>query len=168
MGIRAERSGDEAAIARVHTAAFGQPQEAKLVDELRGTADPYLSLVALQDGALVGHILFTPVTVRGPEQAFGALGLGPMGVVPQYQRRGIGSALVRAGLEACNRLRHEIVFVLGHPTFYPRFGFRLAAPLGLRYGSEAFDSFFMVAALTPGVLKGRSGWVEYLPPFAEV
>jgi putative acetyltransferase len=165
--IRFEQAGDEDAIAHVNTAAFGQPQEAQIVAQLREIADPYISLVALLQDHIVGHILFTPVTIRGEASSSGALGLGPMAVRPEHQGRGVGSALARAGLEACRRAAHFVIVVVGHPGYYQRFGFRPAAALGLRFCSAEFDAAFMVAELTPGALAGRSGWVEYLPPFSD-
>lgn len=166
--IRPERAGDEDGIADVHTTAFGQPDEARLVAELRGAADPYVSLVAHEHERLVGHILFTPVTIRAESSISQALGLAPIAVLPEFQGRGIGSALTRAGLEACARGAHLVVFVLGEPGFYLRFGFRPAPPLGLRFRSPEFDPYFMVAELAPGALAARTGWVEYLPPFSNV
>ncbi|MHC4219392.1 MAG: GNAT family N-acetyltransferase [Planctomycetota bacterium] len=163
--IAFEQAGDEAAIARVNDAAFGQPDEGKIVAAVRGTADPYISLVARVDDRLVGHILFTPVTIRGESSSSRALGLGPMAVLPEHQGCGIGSALAWAGLDACAGNGHEVVVVLGAPAFYSRFGFRPAPPLGLRFMSPEFDSAFMVVELAPGALSGRRGWVEYLPPF---
>ncbi|MHC4415712.1 MAG: GNAT family N-acetyltransferase [Planctomycetota bacterium] len=165
--IRIERAGDDAAIAHVHTAAFEGPQEAAIVTELRKIAHPFISLVAHLDDRLVGHILFTPVTIRSDPHPTPALGLGPMAVLPETQGRGIGSALAEAGLAACLRASHFVVFVVGAPGFYARFGFRLAAPLGLRFRSPEFDPVFMVAELAPGALAGRRGWVEYLPPFSD-
>jgi putative acetyltransferase len=168
--IRAEADQDVAAIAAIHRAAFGQDAEAVLVDRLRESADPYLSLVACASGAPIGHILFTPVTVDGADSARTFLGLGPMAVVPALQRSGVGSQLVRAGLRACRERSPAIdaVFVLGHPEFYPRFGFELARPLGLLYESEAFAPAFFVHVLRPGALAGASGRVRYLPAFDAV
>jgi putative acetyltransferase len=165
--IRFEQAGDEAAIEHVNTAAFGQPLEARIVAQLRATADPYLSLVALVEDRIVGHVLFTPVTIRGEASCSGALGLGPMAVLPEHQGHGVGSTLARAGLDACRRREHFVIFVVGHPDYYARFGFRPAPPLGLRFCSAEFDPAFMVAELVPGALAGRSGWVEYLPPFSD-
>ena len=165
--IRFEQAGDEASIARVHTAAFGHPDEAKLVAKLREIADPYISLVASLDDRLVGHILFTPVTIRAKSAFSPALGLAPMAVLPEHQGCGVGSALAGAGLLACSRASHFLVFVVGAPGFYSQFGFQPAPPLGLRYCSAEFDSVFMVAELAPGMLTGCTGWIEYLPPFSD-
>ncbi len=150
----------------MNTVAFGQPLEAQIVARLREVADPYLSLVALLEERIVGHILFTPVTIRGETSCSGALGLGPMAVLPEHQAQGVGTALARAGLEACRRSGHDLIVVVGHPGYYRRFGFRPAPPLGLRFCSAEFDEAFMVTELVPGALAGRSGWVEYLPPFS--
>ena len=166
--IRPEQPGDELGIAEVNLAAFGSPGEAALVDELRKVADPFISFVADLDRKVVGHILFTPVSIRGEHERSDAIGLGPMAVHPDHQRCGIGSELVRAGFQECARRAHPVVFVLGHPEYYPRFGFRPAPPLGLRFRSPDFDPAFMVAELVPGALSDRKGWVEYLPAFDEV
>ncbi len=163
-----EQPGDESGIAEVNHAAFGSLGEAVLVDELRRVADPYISFVADHDLKVVGHILFTPVSIRGEHERWDAIGLGTMAVHPDHQRRGIGTELVRAGLQECVRQSHPVVFVLGHPEYYPRFGCRPAPPLGLRFRSPDFDPAFMVAELVPGALSDCKGWVEYLPAFDEV
>jgi putative acetyltransferase len=163
--IRPEDPTDAPAIREVNVRAFGGPEEAQIVDQLRGVADPYISLVADLDGQVVGHILFTRVTIRKGPAVSDALGLAPMAVVPERQRCGIGSSLVRAGLEACVAASETVVFVVGDPEYYGRFGFRLAAPLGLRFRSPEFDPAFQVMELGPGALQGRTGVVEYLPPF---
>ncbi len=165
LSIRRERDGDAAAIAEVHSQAFGGPGEAGLVEELRVLAAPSISLVAHVADRLVGHVLFTPVMIRDGDRSSDAFALGPVGVLPAHQRRGVGSALIRAGLDACREAAEMVVFVLGDPTYYPRFGFRSAAPLGLRFRSPEFDEAFMVTELTPGALGGRKGLVEYLAPF---
>ncbi len=165
MLIRSERSDDRPAIAAIHTAAFGRPDEAALVAVLRGLGEPTLSLVADADFRVVGHILFTPVTIRSARFSSPALGLAPLAVLPAHQRSGIGSELVRSGLDACRGISQSVVFVLGSPKFYARFGFEPAAPRGLRYRSSEFDAAFQVAELEPGALGNRTGDVEYLSPF---
>jgi len=159
--IRPESIHDADAVAAVNEAAFGRPDEARLVARLRGRARPYLGLVAVEDGAVVGHILFTPVPLQCDQGRHIVMALAPMSVLPAHQRRGIGTALVHAGLEACRAAGHEIVMVLGHPAFYPRFGFVRAHPLGLTSEPPFPDESFMLAELTPGALRGRRGVIRY-------
>ena len=167
IAIRDERPEDYADVYRVNAAAFGQEGEAALVERLRGACE-YVSLVAVEDGTVVGHIFFSPVTVESEHGGFEATGLGPMAVAPEFQNRGVGSQLVRRGLEECARRGHEVVFVLGHPEFYPRFGFTPAKAQGLTCEYTVPDDVFMVLELKPGVLRGRTGLVKYRPEFAEV
>jgi putative acetyltransferase len=163
VSIRVERSRDQEAVFEVNAQAFETPAEAKLVDALRPAVKPLISLVAVhKKETVVGHILFTPVRVGAAGKA---MALGPMAVRPDFQRKGIGSRLVRAGLDACRHRGHGVVFVLGHADFYPRFGFQPAASLGFRYGSSELDRYFMVAELTSKALKGLAGSVKYHPEF---
>lgn len=168
MIIRAELPSDVASIHRVHELAFGRPGEARLVDALRGTEwwIPELSLVAEEDGAVIGHVLFSGVTVREGERAAPALALAPVAVVPARQNAGIGSRLLRAGLERARELGHGVVILLGHPAYYPRFGFVPAGPHGIRYPQPGHEAAFMVAELIPGALARVRGVVEYAPPFS--
>jgi putative acetyltransferase len=165
--IRAEETEDIDAVRRVNELAFGQPDEAALVDALRAVSDPQISLVAVADGQVVGHIFFSPVSIEG-DSTSSALGLAPMAVLPEYQRQGIGSQLVRDGLRECQRLGCNVVVVLGHPEYYPRFGFVPASQKGLRSEYPVPDEVFMVAELKPGALGGRRGLVKYRPEFGEV
>lgn len=166
--VRGEMPGDIPAIHRINELAFARPNEAILVDALRRGAGTYLSLVAEQGGQLVGHILFTEVRVESGAGPWDALGLAPMAVLPENQRQGIGSRLVRSGLEACMRKGHRVVVVLGHPAYYPRFGFVPAVTRGLRCEYPGPDDAFMVAELGPGALGGRTGLVKYRPECAAV
>jgi putative acetyltransferase len=170
--VRPEQPEDIGPIFDVNAAAFERPDEAKLVDALRGRVEPFISLVAADGGHVVGHALFTPVTVYadGVEEPLdiAAVGMGPVAVLPGRQRRGIGSQLVRAGLEACRAAARDLVFVVGHPTYYPRFGFAPARPLGLRWEHDVPDDVFMVAELTPCALERCRGVVRYHPAFAGV
>jgi putative acetyltransferase len=146
--------------------AFARPDEAELVTRLRGEAPESIALVAEEAGHVIGHILFSTVSMEGA--ACSAVGLGPMAVEPAAQRQGVGSALVRAGLAACAARGTELVFVLGHPAYYPRFGFRLAASLGLWYREGAFDRAFFVTELRPGAAAVQHGRVRYHAAFDRV
>jgi putative acetyltransferase len=150
----------------VHEAAFGRPDEARLAARLVQEASPLVSLVAEQGEHVVGHVLFSPVRIEGQPLAAGAL--GPVGVLPELQGRGAGSGLIRAGLAACRELDWRLLFVLGDPAYYARFGFALAAPHRLHYASHAFDAAFQVQELVPGALIGHAGWVRYHEAFDEV
>jgi putative acetyltransferase len=158
--IRRE-AGDAPAIRRVHEAAFLRAKEADIVEGLVAARAVSLSLVAVQGSDVVGHILFSPVTIDNVQVR--AVGLAPMAILPAYQRQGIGSALVRAALDELRRVGHDAVVVLGHPAYYPRFGFRRASEFGLRWESDCPDEAFMALELQPGALAGRSGVVRYRP-----
>jgi putative acetyltransferase len=162
--VRPETPADVEAVRRVNAAAFGRPDEGRVVDALREHAALCVSLVAVEGGRLSGHIAFSLATL-GEAAGAAIAALGPMAVMPDRQRLGIGSALVRAGLDACRRLGHEVVVVLGHPAFYPRFSFVTARPLGVTCEYPVPVEVFMVAELSPGALRGRRGLVRYAPAF---
>ena len=162
--VRAETEADHQSVAEVNRLAFGgRDDEARLVEALRQGGYARVSLVAEIGGRVIGHVLFSDLPIVTSEGTVSALALAPMAVVPEFQRRGIGSALVRAGLDQCRSAGHRIVVVLGHPPFYPRFGFSasLARTLEAPYSGNAF----MAAELVPGALAGISGRVAYPPPF---
>lgn len=162
--VRPEEPGDRTAVRRINRLAFDQPDEADLVDRLRGHAEPFLSLVAEIGGEVVGHILFTGATLdRHPEVSL--LALAPMAVEPSHQGRGIGSRLVRCGLDRCREELADAVVVLGHPDYYPRFGFEPAHRLGLRFPAEVPRNAFMALELESGALEDVSGVVRYDPEF---
>ncbi len=163
--IRPEQLADIAAIHAVHVAAFPTDAEARLVDRLRDSGSARLSLVAEVAGQIVGHVLFSPVTVGGKSVA-GAQGLAPVAVVPSRQRQGIGGALIRGGLDACRQLGCGFVVLLGHPEYYPRFGFQRASTFGLT-SEYAADEAFMVLELRPLAIPAGGGPVRYRPEFAE-
>ena len=170
MNIRPEAAHDAVDIRQIHTLAFGRDNEARLVDALRAEPgfDPALSLVATADGHAVGHILFSPIRIRAPHRNVPALALAPLGVRPEYQKQGVGTTLVRAGVEECRRLGHTVVVVVGHAHYYPRFGFASARAAGLEAPFPVSDAAFMALELVPGALDGVRGVVEYPAPFADV
>jgi len=142
----------------VHSAAFPTTAEADLVDALRANDHLVVSLVALDEVQLIGHIAFSPVTIEGVELV--GLGLAPVAVLPSHQGQGFGGQLIRAGLEACRELGVDYVVVLGHPNYYPRFGYAPASTYSLDNEYGAGDEF-MVIELTPRCLAGHSGLVQY-------
>lgn len=167
MLIRAEAKRDWAAVHAVNVSAFERPAEANLVDALRDQVRPLISLVAEDNGAIVGYILFSPVSLSG-HPALRIMALGPLAVAAEHQRKGIGSALVRAGLEHCRQSRFGAVVVLGHPTYYPRFGFSSSARFGMGCEFDVPEEVFMVTELETGFLNGVCGTVHYHPAFADV
>ena len=164
MVIRPERPDDHEQVRAVNDAAFGQPDEGAIVDGVRRRGVPIISLVAADADQLVGHILFTPVTLT-PATPRRLCGLGPMAVLPSHQRRGIGGRLVRDGLEACRLVGYDAVVVVGHPSYYPRFGFGRGRDHGLAWDHDVPDDAFMALALASDGLAGCAGVVSYLPEF---
>jgi putative acetyltransferase len=154
LTIRSETPEDGADIHFVYGKAFSQESETELVEKLRNRGMLIVSLVTLSDGQVVGHIAFSPVTVKSEDSSFQAIALGPMAVLPEYQRKGIGSQLVRTGLEECRHLGHEIVVLVGHADYYPRFGFVPARPKGIECEFEVPDKAWMLLQLREGVLAG--------------
>ncbi|MCG8349015.1 MAG: N-acetyltransferase [Chloroflexales bacterium] len=167
MQIRAETEEDWAAVQAVNESAFEMPAEAKLVAALRAQAQPFISLIAEEDGIIVGHIMFSPVMLPAyPNRKI--MGLAPVAVLPEHQRKGIGSALVRAGLEACQRLGFGAVVVLGHPKYYPRFGFAPAVRFDIGCEYEAPEEAFMLIELQPDYLVDASGKVKFHAAFDDL
>lgn len=147
-----QRRADSEAVRAVNQAAFGTNAEADLVELLRVQASPLLSLVADDSGSIVGHILFSPAVLPGhPDVKI--MGLAPMAVLPAQQRCGIGSTLVRNGLEACRQLGFGAVIVLGHAEYYPRFGFQPASRFELGCEYDVPDEVFMALELEIGHLQ---------------
>lgn len=165
--IRRERAADRDAVFSLNVSAFPTADEARLVDALRAGASPVVSLVAEDAGAIVGHILFSPVTLPGRADIH-IMGLAPMAVVPARQRSGIGSQLVAAGLEHCRAIGATAVVVLGHPDYYPRFGFVPASRFGVTSVYDAPDDAFMAQELAPGALAGLAGTVHYHRAFNDL
>src|SRR3989440_11575041 len=162
---RREEPRDADAVWRVNELAFGEPTEANLVRELAAAGASTLSLVAEKDGYVVGHILFSPVTIETQAGQMIAIGLAPMAVLPDQQRKGVGTRLVQEGLAELRRLGHGVVVVVGHADYYPRFGFKRASQFGLRTEIDCPDESFMAIELRPGALAGRGGMVRYRPEF---
>ena len=169
LTVRQETPEDVDSIRYVNEQAFGQKEEAALVEKLRNRAALTLSLVAVQKNEVVGHIAFSLVVIETESEgpSFAAITLAPMAVLPAYQRQGIGGQLVHAGLEECRNLGHEIVVVLGHPGYYPRFGFMPSKPKGISCKFEVPEEAFMVLELREGALAGRGGIVKYQPEFQD-
>lgn len=165
--IRHETLADFEAIRKVNLRAFEQSNEGNIVDALRVAGALTISLVALHDNQIVGHIAFSPVTIESGDGSFTALGLGPMAILPEHQNEGIGSQLVEAGLKECLRLDHEIVVVIGYPEYYPRFGFVPAGPSGIKWEHKVPEDAFMFVELNVGALAGRTGVVKFHPAFNE-
>lgn len=165
--IRAEKPEDIAAVRDIHQQAF-QPSsnEARLVELLRQANKAPISLVALAEGRLIGHVLFSPVTFAPAQPAVHGLGLAPIGVLPEFQRKGIGSKLIAQGFQECKRSNYDLVVVLGDSHFYSRFGFSRAKDYQLENEYNA-DEEFRVLELQPGALQGIKGLVKYQPEFKE-
>ena len=168
MTVRPEAPADFAAVRRVHCRAFPTEVEADLVERLREQPGhlPELSLVAEEVGEILGHVILSPVTVDGREA--GVLGLGPVGVVSERQRQGVGPALMHAAITAAEGLGYAGMVLLGHPGYYPRFGFQPASRFGLTSLYQVPDEAFMALPLRPGSLDGLSGLVRYSTPFDEL
>ncbi len=167
MLIRIEIEDDREAVFAVNASAFETPAEANLVVTLREEAEPVISLVAEMDGEIVGHILFSPVSLSGyPDLKL--MGLGPMAVVREHQRKGIGSALVSSGLEMCRKHGFAAAVVLGHPEYYPRFGFSPSTRFGIDSEYKVPEEVFMAMELQAGSLNGKTGRVKYHTAFNDV
>jgi putative acetyltransferase len=167
MKIRAEQPDDIDSVHQVNVRAFGRESEANLVARLRGSAST-LSLVAIELHQVVGHIFFSPVTIDGSGHDGLILGLAPIAVMPEYQKRGIGSLLIRQGLEECAQFGTEAIVVLGAPDYYRRFGFMTAKEQSLKCEYDVPDEAFMVLELVQGALQNCAGIVRYRPEFSMV
>jgi putative acetyltransferase len=171
ISIREERPKDIAEVRKLNEItfmqAFGWAPEADLVDRLRLSAPGLLSLVAVQDDQIVGHIMFSPVRIEGRMPVDG-VGLAPMAVLPELQQQGIGSRLVKAGIEILKSRSLPFITVLGHPEYYPRFGFEPASRRGIRSQWEGVpDEAFMILILDEKVMSGVHGVARYRAEFDE-
>ena len=164
--IRKEQPADYEQVYELNAAAFGQPLEAEIVVKLRESCTDLISLVADLDGAVVGHILFSPAVIDSGEHQLSGMGLAPMAVSPQHQGVGIGSKLVGAGLKELEELGYPYCIVLGHPGYYPKFGFVKASEycVSSEY-PDIPDEAFMIRVFDEKELEGVSGVARYRPEF---
>ncbi|KUL96917.1 hypothetical protein DK26_02745 [Bosea sp. WAO] len=163
VDIRAATAADHDAIAALNRAAFGSDEEVGIIQRLRGDDLVAVELVAVRAGAIIGHILLSALPTTMDGRPVSALALAPMAVLPGRQGKGIGGRLIEAALNEARRLGYAAVIVLGHPDYYPRFGFSaaLARKLAAPFSGEAF----MALELVPGALAGQAGTVAYPPAF---
>jgi len=164
--IREERPEDIPIVHALNASAFETDAEANLVDVLRTNARPLISLVALDNDDIVGHIMFSPVELDGTSSPK-IMGLAPMAVAPDRQRSGIGSELVSEGLVRCDESGASAVVVLGHPDYYPRFGFVPASTMNIECEYDVPDEVFMVLELAAGCLAETVGTIRYHEAFAK-
>jgi putative acetyltransferase len=165
--IREEQPQDKESVHEVNVSAFRQNVEADLVDKLRENCRDILSLVAVKQNEVVGHILFTPTVIEGQERRVQGMGLAPLAVLPEYQRHGIGSELVRTGTAILKNRHCPFIIVIGHPKFYPRFGFEPANRYAIHSEFKVPDEVFMILVLNESEMQGVSGLAKYRPEFAE-
>ena len=163
-GVRSAGPYDAAAIRAVHLSAFPTPLEGDLVEALQRDGDAVVSLVSEQQDRVVGHVLLSRMLVSGEGRYYRAVGLGPVAVLPEAQRQGIGGALIRAALDEAKAAEEELVFVLGEPAYYRRFGF--SAECALPFSSPYAGSYFMALRLRDDVPLPRSGTADYAAAFA--
>jgi len=168
MDVRIECLADIEAIEQVNFAAFNTEAEAKLVNGLRDEKVPGISLVAENDGEIVGHILFTEVTLQHDSSDLKLMGLAPMAVLPEQQKNGVGKRLVKAGLAQCRAQGCDGVFVLGHPGYYPKFGFLPAVKHQFQSELDVPDEVFMLLELSTEKLSGKQGIIQFHRLFAGV
>ncbi|KPL74802.1 hypothetical protein ADN00_13215 [Ornatilinea apprima] len=164
--IRPECSSDVTAIHLVNAAAFQQENEARLVDQLRDQGGLTLSMVCIQDDQIIGHIAYSPVVVEFDDGgSLQALALAPVAILPEHQNSGVGTHLIQVSLDILKAQGHHLVIVLGHPDYYPRFGFKPASGFNIRSPYPVPNEAFMLLELTAGTLENRPGVVRYRPEF---
>jgi putative acetyltransferase len=167
--IRQEIASDYEKVYEINKLAFQQESESKIIEQIRKGNNfiPELSLVAEVNSEIVGHILFSKIKIVG-DSTFDSLALAPMAVIPEFQKRGIGSKLIRRGIEKAKELGFDSIIVLGHKDYYPKFGFQKASKWGIQCPFEAPEEAFMAIELTEKALDGKSGIVHYPDEFMEV
>lgn len=170
LEIKQEHAQDFPAIYDVNTKAFGRKEEARLVDRLRLSEAfvPELSLIAIVEGKVVGHILFSIISIVEGECIDVSLALAPVAVAPDWQGKGIGSRLIRYGLDKAKQLGYRSAFVLGHSAYYPKFGFKPSVQWGIRPPFNVPSEVFMAIELVEGSLSCTKGEVRYAKEFAEL
>ena len=168
MIIRKEKDSDKEKIWKVNAEAFETEEEANLVDVIRDSGISFISLVAEEDEEIVGHILFTPVELIGDDSGLKLMGLAPMAVLSKLQKKGIGSQLVKIGIENCSAQGYDAIVVLGHPEYYPRFGFVPSVKYGIKSEYDVPDEVFMVLELKESSLKDKNGIIKYHAAFSGV
>ena len=169
--IRKETQSDYTDVYNLNKVAFKQDAESKLIELLRKSSAfiPELSIVAIIDNNIVGHILFTKIIIKAENGTeYNSLALAPMSVIPKYQAKGIGGQLIKHGLNTAKRLGFESVIVLGHKDYYPKFGFKAASQWNIKAPLDVPDNVFMAIELVENGLRGISGVVKYPKEFEEV
>lgn len=166
--IREEASEDREAIRLVNDQAFGRPEEGRIIDKIRKACKEVISLVAVSDNKITGHIFFSPVKIESNGRAITGMGLGPMAVLPEFQNQGIGNLLIREGIRRIKEADCPFIIVLGHEHYYPRFGFESASKYGLKPQWEGVpDKAFMVMISNKSAISGFTGVVTYRNEFSE-
>ena len=168
MNIRKEKDSDKEKIWKVNAEAFESEAEANLVNALRDSGISFISLVAEEDEGIIGHILFTPVELIGDAAGLKLMGLAPMAVLPKLQRKGIGSQLVKTGIENCATQGYDAIVVFGHPEYYPKFGFVPSVKYGIKSEYDVPDETFMILELKESSLRDKNGIIKYHAAFGSV
>ena len=165
MSIRAEKEADVDAIWKINAEAFDTKEEADLVNALRDSGVSHISLVYEKNNELLGHILFTPVELIGDTSDLKLMGLAPMAVSPKLQNKGIGASLIKAGIQQCINEGYDAIIVLGHPDYYPKFGFVPSVKYGIKTEYDVPEDVFLVLEIKENSLNGKKGTIKYHEAF---